>query len=220
MTSKERFSRMYDHKEADRVPIQDYPWQGTLSRWRREGLPEGMDYRDYFDLDKVAGISADNSPQYPEKTLEETDTYRIYTTSWGATLKSFKYEDSTPEFIDFTITDPDRWLEAKKRMVPTRDRINWRYLQQNYKKWLDEGYWIVAGLWFGFDVTHSWTVGTERLLIALVEEPEWCVDMFNHFLDVNLALLDIVWEEGYHFDCVRWPDDMGYKNNQFFSVNT
>jgi uroporphyrinogen decarboxylase len=39
-------------------------------------------------------------------------------------------------------------------------------------------------------VAHSWAVGTERLLVAMVEEPEWCVDMFNHFLDVNIALLE------------------------------
>ena len=42
--------------------------------------------------------------------------------------------------------------------------------------------------------------------------------MFNHYLDVGITLLDAVWDEGYTFDCVRWPDDMGYKLNQFFSV--
>ena len=26
--------------------------------------------------------------------------------------------------------------------------------------------------------------------------------MFNHFLDVNLALLDMVWDAGYHFDAI------------------
>ena len=220
MTSKARFTNVYQHKEADRVPILDYPWQGTLSRWHREGLPEGMNYIDYFELDKVAGISVDNSPQYPQQILEETDIYKIYTTSWGATLKSFKQEDSTPEFIDFTITDKDKWLEAKERMIPSSDRINWKYLENNYKKWQQEGYWLIGGLWFGFDVTHSWTVGTERLLMALIDEPEWCYDMFNHFLDVNLALLDMVWDAGYRFDCIRWPDDMGYKHSQFFSVAT
>ena len=86
--------------------------------------------------------------------------------------------------------------------------------------WRSEGAWIEAGLWFGFDVTHSWTVGTERLLIALMEDPEWCSDMFNHFLDVNIALLDQVWDAGYTFDAVNWPDDMGYKHNQFFSLRT
>lgn len=219
ITTKERFKRMFEHKEADRVPISDSPWLGTIRRWHREGMPEGISYIEYFDLDKIAHIGVDNSPRYEEKTIEETDTYKIYTTKWGATLKSWKYEDSTPEFIDFTVTDPDKWFEAKKRMVPSRDRVNWDYLKKNYKKWQDEGYWIQAGLWFGFDVSHSGAVGTERFLIALVEEPEWCVDMFNHYLDVNLTLLDMVWEEGYRFDSVLWPDDMGYKHSQFFSVN-
>ena len=45
MTSRERFARMYAHKEADRVPITDIPWQGTISRWRREGMPAGADWR-------------------------------------------------------------------------------------------------------------------------------------------------------------------------------
>ena len=32
----------------------------------------------------------------------------------------------------------------------------------------------------------------------------------------DLALLDMIWDAGYHFDAVTWPDDMGYKGNQFF----
>ncbi len=39
MTSRERFARMYAHEEADRIPIIDGPWQTTLRRWHREGLP-------------------------------------------------------------------------------------------------------------------------------------------------------------------------------------
>lgn len=219
MTTRERIARIYEHKEADRIPIWDQPWRGTLKRWYREGLPEGMDYRDYFDIDKIVEINVDNSPQYEERVIEENDRYRIYTTKWGATLKEFKEDDSTPEFLDFIITTPDKWREAKERMVPSRDRIPWNYLKANYKKWMEDGSWIVANLWFGFDVTHSWVVGTERLLIAMVEDPEWCIDMFNHFLDVHLALYDMIWDAGYRFDCIKWPDDMGYKHNQFFSVS-
>ena len=32
MTSHERFSRMFAHKEADRVPIIDSPWGATIER--------------------------------------------------------------------------------------------------------------------------------------------------------------------------------------------
>lgn len=220
MSTHERFSRIFQHKEADRVPIIDDPWGSTIERWHREGMPEGIDFRDYFGLDKVANIGVDNSPRYEIRTLEETDAYIIYTTCWGATLKQWKHQTSTPEFISFTTTDSNKWQEAKNLMVPSKDRINWDYLSKNYKSWREEGQWIQGDFWFGFDITHSWTVGTETLLIAIAEEPEWCIDMFNHYLDMDIALFDMILAAGYKLDSIKWPDDMGYKHSQFFSVNT
>ncbi len=219
MTSHERFTRMFEHREADRVPIIDIPWDSTIERWQREGMPKDADWVEYFGADRIAYIEMDNSPRYEEKVLEETEEYKIYTSAWGATMKKWKHAESTPDFLDFTITDPDKWRQAKERMTPSRDRIDWDYLAANYKTWRENGHWIEASLWFGFDVTHAWAVGTERLLMALVEKPEWCADMFNHYLDMSLALADMVWDAGYTFDAVFWPDDMGYKQNQFFSLD-
>jgi uroporphyrinogen decarboxylase len=218
MTTHERYTRMFAHQEADRVPIIDGPWASTIERWQAEGMPKDVSFVDYFDLDHVVGIGADNSPRYPEKVLEETETYKTYTSKWGVTMRQWKHAASTPEFIDFTIVDPESWAKAKARMTPTRDRIDWKRLEANYAGWRKKGYWIEAGFWFGFDVTHSWMVGTERLLMAMVEHPEWCVDMFAHELEMNMRLFDMVWDAGYRFDSIRWPDDMGYKQNQFFSV--
>jgi len=220
MTSYERFRRMYEHREADRVPIVDSPWGATLERWQREGMPEDISYLDFFGLDHVAGINVDNSPRYPHEVLEETEEYVIFRSNWGATLKNWKHMASTPEFLDFTIKDPDSWRAAKERMTPSRDRIPWDHLREHYREWREQGWWVQAGLWFGFDVTHAWAVGTERLLMAMIDQPEWCLDMFNHFLDVGISLLDQVWDAGYHFDLVHWPDDMGYKYHQFFSLQT
>ena len=220
MTSHERFKRMFEHKEADRVPIMDGPWGTTIERWKREGLPEDQSYIDYFDLDKTTTFSGSNSPNYESKTIEDTPEYRIYTTSYGATLKNWKHMTSTPEFLDFKIKDRESWADAKARMTPSRERIPWKRLEENYKRCREEGYWIETGLWFGFDITHSWVVGTERLLIAIAEDPEWVMEMFNHFLDLNLAELDMMIEAGYEFDCIAWPDDMGYKERTFFSLNT
>ncbi len=218
MTTHERMQRMYAHQEADRVPVTDDPWKSTIERWHREGMPEGVRFDDYFGLDKFATIAVDNSPQYPEQVLEETPEYRIHTSRFGTTMRDWTHAGGVPEFLAHTIVDPDSWAAAKARMAPSRDRIPWAHLEQNYKRWREEGYWLRALLWFGFDVTHSWVVGTERVLIALAEQPEWLVDMFNHFLDVNLALLDMVWDAGYRFDEAMWYDDMGYKGTQFFSL--
>lgn len=216
LPSRERMLRIFEHKDADRIPIVDAPWESTITRWHMEGLPEGMSYIDYFGLDKIVSFGVDTSPRYETKVIEETDRHIIYTSPWGGTLKQWKNANSTPEFLDFTVTDKNKWLEAKARMDRGRDRINWDYLKENYKKWREEGYWIQAQLWFGFDLTHSWFIGTERLLIALVEDPEWCMDIFEHELEASIKLLDMVWEAGYEFDAVTWPDDMGYKHNQFF----
>ncbi len=220
MTSKERFMRMYEHREADRVPIIDSPWAGTIARWKREGMPEDADWRDFFDVDKCESIGADISPRYERKILEETDRYYIATSEWGVTMKHFKEQDSTPEFLDFTVTTEEAWAEAKKRMEITPDRVNWDYLKKNYGKWVKEGRFIQAGFWFGFDVTHSWMVGTETLLIALMENPEWVKDMIGTYLDSCIKLFDMVWDAGYRFDEIYWPDDMGYKGTTFFSPAT
>ena len=218
MTTSERVGRMYEHREADRVPMLGSPWDTTIERWRREGMPEGVDFTEYFDIDRVVSIHFDNSPRYEVRTVEETDEYKVFTSKWGVTLRQWKHAASTPEFLKFTVVDRDSWEKAKARMTPTRDRIDWDELKKSYPKWRRDGAWLELYGWFGFDVTHSWMVGTERVLIALIEDPAWCVDMFNHYLDVQLGLFEMLWEAGYTFDCLRWPDDMGYKLSQFFSV--
>lgn len=96
-------------------------------------------------------------------------------------------------------------------MTVDPSRINWDHIKKNYPIWQAEGRWIEAEFWFGFDVTHSWMCGTETLLIALLEEPEWIKDMFNTYLDQCIAHTDMVWNAGYHFDSIGWPDDMGYR---------
>jgi len=218
MTSRERIGRMFDHHEADRVPITDTPWASTLERWRREGLGADQSIEDYFDLDQVVSIPADNSPRYPVRTIEETDDWVVHTTKWGAKTRNFKHRGHVPEFLDHTVVDADTWREAKRRITPDRDRIDWAGLERNYDRWREQGAWIQAGFWFGFDVTHSWFVGTERVLMALAEGLDWVVDIFNHMLDVDIALFEMVWDAGYHFDAIHWPDDMGYKQAQFFSL--
>jgi len=220
MTTHERFRRMFAHQEADRVPIIDDPWAATVERWQREGMPADVSFVDYFDLDHVARFRVDNGPQYEERTLSENEAEKVYTSSWGVTMKQWKHAASTPEFLAHTVVDPKSWQAAKARMIPSRDRIPWDYLAANYPIWRQKGYWIEGILWFGFDVTHSWFVGTERVLLALAENPAWIRDMIETELETDLALWDMVWDAGYHFDSVFWYDDMGYKGHQFFSMRT
>ncbi len=217
MDTRERFLRMYQHTEADRIPITDKPWRGTLRRWHQEGLPQDVAWQDYFGVDKVIGLSVDITPRFEEKILEETDRYVISTSKWGVTMKRFKTEDSTPEMLDFRVVDADSWAEAKAQMLTEEDRIPWDHIKANWDRWRGEGAWITAGFWFGFDVTHSWMMGTENALIAMMEEPDLMKDMFDTYLSRCQQLFGRIWDAGYHFDEINWPDDMGYKGTTFFS---
>jgi len=182
-------------------------------------MPEGIGYEEFFGLDRFVGVGVDNSPRFPEEVLEETDEYVIQTTRWGATIKDWKHRGGVPLDLDFRVKGPDSWAEAKKRMTPARDRIDWANLSANWSKWRDSGAWITAGFWFGFDVTHARVVGTEETLLAMAVQPEWIKDMVETQLDMDIALFDMVWDQGYHFDEMMWWDDMGYKGTQFFSLS-
>ncbi len=52
MTSKERFLHTLAGTGADRFPFYDLePAEGTLRRWRRQGLPRGRSVTEFFDLE-------------------------------------------------------------------------------------------------------------------------------------------------------------------------
>jgi len=220
LTTRERMLRVMNHEEPDRLPMHDGPWGSTVARWHREGLPKGTSPARFFGWDHFASFGHDNSPRFPVRKLEETEAWVITTTAWGATMKNWKARGGVPEFLDFEIKDRDSWARAKERMHPSEDRIDWKLLEGNHARWAAEGAWIVAGAWFGYDVFASWHVGTERMLMALVDDPDWCRDMIDTALDVNLAMLSMAWDRGYRFHEVRWPDDMGYCNGLFFSRET
>ena len=218
MTTRERMLRTYRRQELDRILMVDTAWAGTVQRWRREGLPEGISWEDYFGFDKFVRFCPDKSPRFGRKILEETDRYRIETTKWGQTLRTFKALDSTPETLSCYYDSSEKWEEAKARMLSGLDeRIPWDYLKENYPKWRAEGRFLQLVAWFGFDVAHSHMVGTENVLVGMYDEPDWITDMFETYLTTSLALCQKILDAGYEFDGLFWYDDMGYKGAPFFS---
>jgi uroporphyrinogen decarboxylase len=217
MSSYERMKRVYDHQEPDRVPIIDSPWGTTLRRWRAEGLPEAVSWVEYFDLDRPGGVGVDTSPRFEHRVIEQTEEYIVEHNSWGVTTKNFKKTTSTPQDIDFTIRDRATWADAKKRLTPTDDRIDWKHLEAHYASMRQQQLWISAGAWFGYDIVNARMVGTENLLIGMADDPDWVRDMLDTLCDLALTLFDRVWDAGYTFDEIQWPDDMGYRNGLLFS---
>ena len=218
MTTRERMLRTYRHEEIDRILMVDSAWGGTVRRWQNEGMPAGVDWQDYFGFDKIVRIQPDNSPKYERRIIEKTDHYTIATSKWGQTMKQFNQLDSTPEVLDCYYNTPERWEEAKAKMLAySDDRIPWAVLKENYPKWKANGEFTQLVVWFGFDVAHSHMTGTETLLYGMYDDPEWVKDIFDTYLTSSLDMCQKILDAGYKFDGIFWYDDMGYKNTTFFS---
>lgn len=76
LTSRERIQCMFEHRDADRAPIVDMPWDSTIARWHREGLPAGADWAESLDVDCFRHLLPDNSPRFPVRLIEATAEYR------------------------------------------------------------------------------------------------------------------------------------------------
>jgi len=215
MNSRERIKLALDFKEADRVAIQDSPWETAIERWHKEGLPEDKAPEEYFDYE-IATFGADTTFQLPEETVEETEKYTIVKNACGALVKNWKHATSTPEMIDFTIKDKKTWDEHRPLLAMNDSRINWEKDLPAYKAAKEKGKFVVYGAAMGYDKTQG-IVGSEDLLIAMAEDPEWVKDMFSSSADLIIQTAEEMLSKSFEFDGAFIFDDMGYRNSSLFS---
>lgn len=218
MTSRERVRMALEHKEPDRVPIQDSIWSATVSRWHKEGLPEEISVSEYFDFE-IVGFGADLSPRFPVKVLERNETYIVETTPYGGVRKNFRDYSTTPEIIDWPIKSKEDWYKIKDRLQPDITRVDWVSSLSAYSRAYEDGKFITYNAAMGYDLFQSY-IKTEELLIILVEDPEWAIDMFRTHAILLIEMAKIMMEHGFKFDGAFLYNDMGYRNGLLFSPKT
>jgi uroporphyrinogen decarboxylase len=215
MTSRERITLALDHQEADRIALHDSPWGTTITRWHQEGLPEGVGPFDYFHYE-MTGTGPDTTHRFPTETVEETEEYTIVRNSNGALTRNWKSKTSTPEMMDFTITSRALWEEHKSRLEVTKDRIDWENGLKAQAAAREKGYWWFYSGAFGYDKTQG-IVGSQRLLLSMLEEPAWVADMFMTSADLVIGCAEEMMGGGFQFDGAFLYDDLGYRNGPLFS---
>lgn len=215
MTSRERVALALRHEEADRIAIQDSPWGTTISRWRKEGLPENVSPADFYNYEFM-NIGADLSFRLPGKVLEETDEYRIYTDANGRTLKNWKESTSTPMLIDYIVKTRDDWEQHKHLLSPDRTRINWEATAQTYKRARELGRFCCYSGGAGYQASTG-KIHLENMLEAMVTDPEWIRDVIDTGVEMTLGLFKMLIDEGYEFDGYWCSDDLGYRNGLMFA---
>lgn len=214
-TGKERILSALNMQESDRVPIYDSPWDSTIKRWHKEGLPEDTDITDYFGFDMFRHFM-DSSFQLKEETIEETDSSRTYKDSNGATRRSLKNQETTPDILDIMVKDKNIWLEHKHLLKWNKARLDTgKELTENRSK-REKGVFVCLNDNIGYDYMQM-VVGSERLLITMLEDPEWAKDMFDTAVELLIESYERFTSLGFVFDGIFVGSDMGYKNASLFS---
>lgn len=216
MTSQERVLLALQRRQPDRVPIHDSPWSTTEERWHREGMPEGVSAADYFGFE-MWGYWGDNSLQLETKVLEETDEFIISTGANGQTVKNWKGRMSTPELIDFSVTTRELWEEHKPRKAWNETRVAWESLREAYAAARAKGRFCYLGFGPGFTQVCG-MVGPERVLMAMLDDPEWVHDMLMADAAVCARIAEETLARGCDWDAGWVFDDLGFKHKGFFST--
>ena len=216
MTSRDRVLSEIAHEEPDRVPIHDSPWGTTIDRWHREGLPADQSPHTHFGYE-FWGAWIDNSLQLPTETLEDTAEYAITKTSDGNVWRNWKGKTSTPELIDFTITSREKWEEHKPRMAMNESRVAWDAVRDGNRAAREAGQFCHFSCGPGFTKVCD-MVGPGRLMMAMVDDPEWVKDMALTDARLCAEIAEAMMERGIDFDAGWVFDDLGYKGKGFMSV--
>ncbi|MEW6753056.1 MAG: hypothetical protein AB1505_19060, partial [Candidatus Latescibacterota bacterium] len=215
MTSKERLQAVLEGRVPDRVPFQDAYWQTTVERWQREGLPAGVSPYDYFGCE-MAGLGGDYTLQFPERTLEESERYRIYVDADGATRKVMRTGDGwVPCWLDFTIKSRADWERHRQRGAYSPSRLP-AGLVPAYRRARQDGRLVVFRAHACFHPTWH-KMGMERMLVALIEEPEWIAEMFAVHTQLIIGLYEGMRGLGIEFDAAWLSDDLGYRTAPLIS---
>lgn len=220
LTSKERVIAALEHREADRIPMWESFWGGTITRWKQEGLPDDISPGDYFGLDPTHTTGIDWTLQFTEEKVEETDDYVITRTVNGTLGKTFKIGsgDTTPFWSDFKLRDRATWEELKPRMQWNETRIDLPSARAAYKKHHDL-FQIYCPACLGFE-KFKYAMGMEGILIAFAEDPSLVKEMCDSTADLAIEGLEYLIANGFEFNAAFITEDNGFKDRSFVSPRT
>jgi uroporphyrinogen decarboxylase len=219
MTGKERITRILNRQPVDRIGIYEHFWWDTHAYYAKQGkVKENENLDEHFGLDiSVFGVTdLTLDIDFENETVAETEDTVTVKDGNGAILKQHKHHSTTPEHIDYTIKTREDWDKVKHMLSPNPRRINF----EGYRKAKTEAskagrYFALAGV-LPFECMHR-VCGHEEMLVAMIADPEWILDMADTFVSVDIELRKILFEQEGLPDGIWYYEDMGYKEKPFMS---
>jgi len=229
LNGRERILAALSGAEADRIPLVEIGiWPETLLRWRKEGLPQGITPHEHFGLDRIAFFSFDAGLGLPERVLSEEGGYRVYTDGDGCTYKMAVAQVSAPQFVGSSVRAPQDWQKLKVNLRPDLERFETFRKDIVFGEPLAEGqaqayarakrdgvFSVLVPLepcWY-----YLRLLGEVEALAGIALAPEFASRVIADYNAFTLAMLKLIFQQGYRFDALWVFSDLCYKNGMLFS---
>ena len=222
----------------DRIPFEPGgPRESTLARWRREGLPEGVDWRDYlheqlgFERPKCnTWVSLDVNfrmiPHFAEKLIERTPQGHQIVQDWKGNVCEISGDFDvsylrhakdfcTRRWIRCPVTGRDDWARMKQRYDPTAPGRFPDDFEARCKQAADRDYVLMIGFPGPFWQIREWC-GFEGLCMMMLDDPDLVDDMAAFWTDFVAGMLDRILKHVVP-DRVLICEDMAYKQKAMIS---
>ena len=175
MTNRELFQQIMNYGQFDRMPVIHWRgWDETHERWFQEGYPKDCNAHEYFDAAPQwtsFGANLDLFPVFEEKTIEETDEYRIFSDKAGVICQDWKNKSCIPHYIDFTLKEAKHWLRFKQRLQPDQARIP-DDIEQRIDRASKSGLPIAVNVASMMGWIRNW-MGVENMSYLMYDDPKY-----------------------------------------------
>lgn len=236
MTSRERVHAALNFERPDRLPVSDALWDGLQDVWITEGMPADVSAADHFDWD-IASMFIDASPRFDTIIHSRKEGMITFEDRSGYTVTKTDGIGGTLDFIDHKTKSEEDWYNiTKPKMIlndPTGtaridsssyfchidDYPSWEEAKQKYDQIYAQDRFVLFTAYGPWEATWR-HYAMDELLMDVLEEPEWCADMFNTYTDLLLDVLQRGLDEGMKPDGLYIPEDMGFKTSLLINPNT
>lgn len=202
MTPRERFVNCLMGRMVDHIPFTSPfwgPWAKTEKMWLRQGMRKQKDWYELFGFEPLEFIPINSFvwPYFDAETLiDEGDTF-VHRNEYGVVVRDRKELDSMSQFLEHPVKDRKTWEQFKKERLdpnsPGRFPENWSML---VKKYADRDFPIILGGYpCGFFGSIRWLMGDVDFLMAAAAEPEFVLEINQHFCHLWYTLIERVLEK-------------------------
>ncbi|MCL2059453.1 MAG: hypothetical protein FWH01_10420 [Oscillospiraceae bacterium] len=220
MTGYERTLNMLKRQPIDRIPVYEHFWSDTHRTWTEKGyIPEDVPFADFFsfDMDETSAFKFVADLNFVPQVVEETDETVLTRDGNGALLRRHKLHDTTPEHVDFAVTERGGWEELIKPHLKAEDaRINYEAYREKRRICKEKNRFFYFSCAHVFECMHP-VCGHEHMLAGMALDPGWVSDMTTTYGNLIADMMQMLFDKEGLPDGVWFYEDMGFLGRPFMS---